>query len=104
MIALEGHMSEAREDGDVRWSYIGSGDPGEAQRLVTQEEGALEELRAALTLHHIPARAHVLELGCGNGVFTRALLAALPDATVTATDRDEQLLAAARQALAPEIA
>jgi SAM-dependent methyltransferase len=97
-------MSEAREDGVVRWSYIGAGDPGEAQRLVTQEEGALEELRAALTLHHIPARAHVLELGCGSGVFTRALLAALPDATVTATDRDEQLLAAARQALAPEIA
>jgi SAM-dependent methyltransferase len=104
LIAQEGRMSEAREVGDVGWSYIGSGDPGEAQRLVAQEGGALEELRAALMLHHIPARAQVLELGCGNGVFTRALLAALPGATVTATDRDEQLLAAARYALAPEIA
>src|SRR5262249_15333023 len=83
--------------------YIGAGDPGEAERLAAQEPGALDELRAALALHLLPKRPRVLELGCGSGLFTRALLAALPEATVTATDRDEQLLAMARQALAQEL-
>lgn len=80
--------------------YIGASDPREAGRLAAQEAGGLAELRAALALHHIPPRARVLELGCGSGVFTRALLTALPDATVTATDTDETLLDHARASLA----
>lgn len=80
--------------------YIGASDPHEAGRLAAQEAGGLAELRAALELHPVPPHARVLELGCGAGVFTRALLAALPDATVTATDRDETLLAHARASLA----
>lgn len=83
--------------------YIGSADPGEAERLATQEIGALDELRAAFALHMPGPHARVLELGCGSGIFTRALLAALPDATITATDRDEALLSHARQHLAAEV-
>ncbi|MGZ6390788.1 MAG: class I SAM-dependent methyltransferase [Ktedonobacterales bacterium] len=83
--------------------YIGSADPGEAERLAAQEAGALDELRAALALHSPVPYARVLELGCGSGVFTQALLTALPDATVTATDRDETLLSSARQRLAADV-
>lgn len=83
--------------------YIGSADPGEAERLATQEIGALDELRAAFALHMPSPHARVLELGCGSGIFTRALLAALPDATITATDLDEALLSHARQHLAAEV-
>ena len=83
--------------------YIGSADPYEAERLAAQETGALEELRAALALHSPVPHPRVLELGCGSGVFTRTLLAALPDATITAVDRDEVLLSHARQQLAAEV-
>lgn len=84
-------------------AYIGAHDPGEAARLAAQQDGGLEELRSALALHPVPSDARVLELGCGSGVYTRALLAALPDATIVATDRDEALLGAARTSLAAEI-
>lgn len=84
-------------------NYIGARDPGEAARLAAQQDGGLEELRGALAPRPVPPDASVLELGCGSGSFTRALLAALPDATITATDRDEALLAAARESLATEI-
>lgn len=80
--------------------YIGARDPQEAERLAAQEAGGLAELCATLALHPVPADAHVLELGCGVGVFTRALLAALPAATITATDIDDTLLARARADLA----
>jgi SAM-dependent methyltransferase len=82
--------------------YVGAHDPREAERLAAQEAGGLEELRAALALHSPPQQARVLELGCGAGTFTRALLAALPEATIVATDRDAGLLARAREALAAE--
>lgn len=80
--------------------YIGADDPGEGDRLAAQEAGALEELRTALAPQPPPANARVLELGCGVGVFTLALLTALPEATILATDRDETLLARARSELA----
>jgi SAM-dependent methyltransferase len=84
--------------------YIGTEDTGEPARLEAQAAGVREELRAALALHPVPAGTRVLELGCGGGVFTRALAAALPDAAILATDRDERLLAHARRALAKEVA
>jgi SAM-dependent methyltransferase len=91
----------APADGDdASGSYIGRHDPNEAERLAGQAAGGLEELRAALALCALPARPRVLELGCGAGAFTAALLRALPDARVTATDADERLLDAARRALA----
>lgn len=83
--------------------YVGAHDPTEAARLDAQQSGTLDELRGALALHPIPAAPRVLELGCGSGVFTRALLAALPAATLTATDRDPRLLDAARAALTDDI-
>jgi SAM-dependent methyltransferase len=83
--------------------YIGARDPREADRLAAQETGGLAELRAALALHPIPPDARVLELGCGAGVFTRALLAALPEATIMATDVEDTLLARARADLADPI-
>ncbi len=88
------------KDEGAQQHYIGAEDAGEAERLVAQESGAQDELRAALALHLPPEQARVLELGCGNGVFTQALLTALPDATITAIDTDERLLADARVRLA----
>ena len=84
--------------------YIGARDPREAERLDAQESGALAELRAALALHAPPPGVRVLELGCGTGVYTRALLDALPGASVVGIDRDRELLARARERLAAEIA
>src|SRR5260370_38306408 len=77
--------------------------PDEADRRAAQAAGGLDELRRALALHPPEPAARVLELGCGAGAFTRALLDALPDATIVATDTDERLLAAARQRLAAEL-
>lgn len=85
-------------------NYIGAHDPREAERLAAQESGALAELRAALALHAPPPGVRVLELGCGTGVYTRALLDALPGANVIGIDRDRELLARARENLAAEIA
>src|SRR5260221_88712 len=83
-------------------SYVGAQDPDEADRLAAQAAGGLDELRHVLALHPPEPGAHVLELGCGAGAFTRALLDALPDATIVATDIDERLLAPACQTLAPD--
>jgi len=83
--------------------YIGARDPHEADRLAAQAAGGLAELRAALALHSVTPSARVLELGCGAGIFTRALLTALPGATITATDRDSALLASARSSLADAV-
>lgn len=84
--------------------YIGARDPREAERLAAQEAGALAELRTALELHAPPPGVRVLELGCGTGVYTRALLDALPGASVVGIDRDRALLARAREHLADAIA
>lgn len=83
-------------------SYIGASDPGEGDRLAALP-GNVDELRAALTLRPPPATARVLEIGCGVGSFTRALLTALPEATILATERDEKLLMRARDELGDEV-
>jgi SAM-dependent methyltransferase len=45
----------------------------------------------------------VLELACGTGILTRALLGRLPgDATLVATDISEQMLAIAQQRVSPD--
>jgi SAM-dependent methyltransferase len=94
----------ARKDDLDSTRYVGAHDPTEATRLDAQQAGALDELRGALALHPIPTAApRVLELGCGSGVFTRALLTALPAAALTATDRDLRLLNATRAALTDDI-
>lgn len=83
--------------------YIGASDPHEAERLAAQAAGGLDELRAALTGYALPVGARVLELGCGAGTFTRALLALLPPGTtIVATDSDARLLDVARATLALE--
>ncbi|MGH2486208.1 MAG: methyltransferase domain-containing protein [Ktedonobacterales bacterium] len=56
-----------------------------------------------MALHPPLAAARVLELGCGVGIFTRALLTALPQATLLATDTDDALLSRARVELATEV-
>ena len=46
---------------------------------------------------------NVLELACGTGILTRALLGMLPgDATIVATDLSEQMLAVAQQQVSPD--
>lgn len=47
----------------------------------------------------VPARARVLDLGCGTGSLTERVLAAMPSARVVAIDRDPVLLAFARSGL-----
>ena len=84
--------------------YIGAHDAREGERLALQEAGAIEELRTALAVHMPPPEVRVLELGCGTGVYSRALLAALPAATLVGIDRDPRLLAGAREHLADVIA
>lgn len=83
--------------------YIGGDDPDEAARQAAHAEGILDELRGALALHPPVAGARVLELGCGAGHVTRALLGVLPDATLVATDRDDTLLGRARHDLADAV-
>ncbi len=77
-------------------SYLGSQNPQEATRLAAQQWGVEEQVRAALEHCSLPPRARVLEIGCGTGILTAALAQALPDARITAVDRDEHLLAQAR--------
>lgn len=77
-------------------TYLGSQNPQEATRLAAQQPGVNEQVRAALVYCSLPPRARVLELGCGTGILTAALAKALPDAQITAIDRDEHLLAEAR--------
>lgn len=86
----------------MRDRYVGRDDPGEAARLEAQRAGALDELRAGLALAALPQAPRVLELGCGSGVLTAALLAALPQARITAVDLNAALLAEARARLGAE--
>lgn len=79
--------------------YIGRDDPCEAERLAAQAMGGLDELRGALAFCTLPPAPRVLELGCGAGAFTQALLRALPEARITAVDLNERLLAEARRRL-----
>ena len=48
----------------------------------------------------LPPRANVLDLACGTGDFTVALLRRFPDARVTGVDLTPEMLAIARQKLA----
>jgi ubiquinone/menaquinone biosynthesis C-methylase UbiE len=77
--------------------YLGSQNPEEIARLEAQQPGVAEALRQALSRCALPPRARVLEVGCGTGILTCALAAALPNAQITAIDLDERLLAVARR-------
>ncbi len=77
--------------------YLGSQNPEEIARLEAQQSGVEDALRRALARCALPPRARVLEPGCGTGILTCALAAALPDAQITAIDLDERLLAEARR-------
>jgi ubiquinone/menaquinone biosynthesis C-methylase UbiE len=77
--------------------YLGSQNPEEIERLEAQQPGVEEALRRALACCTLPPKPRVLEVGCGTGVLTCALAAALPDARITAIDQDERLLALARR-------
>lgn len=46
----------------------------------------------------LPAAAHVLDLGCGSGGYSRLLARSSPDVQVTAVDRDEVIEMALRRA------
>ncbi len=76
--------------------YLGSQNPEEVDRLEAQQPGVAEALRQALARCSLPPRPRVLEVGCGTGILTAALAAALPTAQITAIDLDERLLAVAR--------
>ncbi|HEY7123074.1 MAG TPA: methyltransferase domain-containing protein [Ktedonobacterales bacterium] len=77
-------------------TYLGSQNPQETTRLAAQQPGVGAQVRAALMYCSLPPRARILELGCGTGILTAALAKALPDAQITAIDRDAHLLMEAR--------
>ena len=56
--------------------------------------------RKAIADLDLPPRANVLDLACGTGDFTAALLRRFPDARVTGVDLTPEMLALARQKLA----
>lgn len=49
---------------------------------------------------HIQADAEIVEIGCGTGITTRALLDARPEGAITAVDNEPAMLAQARHHLA----
>ena len=73
-------------------------------RMVSANPGYHEHLRMSARRMGLPNRGaglHLLDLGCGTGASTAALLDAAPDAQVTAVDASTQMLAqAATQDLA----
>ena len=89
-------MNDAVDHPQLTDSYIGRDDPAEAARLEAQRAGIQDELAAALALCALPEKPRVLEVGCGTGVVTAALVQALPAALVTAVDLNAALLAEAR--------
>jgi ubiquinone/menaquinone biosynthesis C-methylase UbiE len=80
----------------MTYRYLGSQNPEEIARLEAQQPGVVEALRLALARCSLPSRPRVLEVGCGTGILTAALAAALATAQIIASDLDERLLAVAR--------
>jgi ubiquinone/menaquinone biosynthesis C-methylase UbiE len=67
-------------------------------RMVGANPGYHEHLRLTTKRMGIPNRGyglHLLDLGCGTGASTEALLAAAPDAQITAVDASKEMLAQA---------
>jgi len=67
-------------------------------RMVGANPGYHEHLRLTAKRMGIPNRGsglHLLDLGCGTGASTEALLAAAPDARITAVDASKEMLAQA---------
>jgi ubiquinone/menaquinone biosynthesis C-methylase UbiE len=67
-------------------------------RMVGANPGYHEHLRMSARRMGIPNRGsgmHLLDLGCGTGASTEALLAAAPDARITAVDASREMLAQA---------
>ena len=68
---------------------------------VAYRENRFAVMLDVLRLHHGAGDLHVLDLACGPGAIAQRVLAAFPDATVTAVDHDPMLLHIARRALEP---
>jgi ubiquinone/menaquinone biosynthesis C-methylase UbiE len=64
-------------------------------RLVGRNPGYHEHLR--MSAGRLGATGRLLDLGCGTGASTAALLSAAPDAEITAVDASEGMLAEARR-------
>lgn len=76
-------------------------------RMVGANPGYHEHLRLTTKRMGIPSRGsglHLLDLGCGTGASTEALLEAAPDARITAVDASQEMLAqAATKAWPPNV-
>ncbi len=67
-------------------------------------QGYAADLEASVNRLELKGNEHVLELCCGTGKSTNALLAKLPQGSVTALDNSEGMLAVAEKKFAAEIA
>jgi SAM-dependent methyltransferase len=65
-----------------------------AERAQLRLEGFVDLLRR----HGFPPRGRVLEVGCAQGVRTRLMAEAFPDADIVGIDRSPELLQSAREA------
>ena len=73
----------------------------DAQQTAYIKHRALRFETIAKTIAEIcPARPRILDLACGPGSLTEAVLAANPDAHIVGVDKDPVLLAIARDAFA----
>ena len=74
-------------------------------RLVAASPGYYQNLARSARRMQLPGRGaglHLLDLGCGTGASTLALLAAAPQARITAVDASAGMLAKAQQADWPQ--
>ena len=83
-------------------------DPAVAQKFLDERRGAIPfgrdqvEVMLRLVRHFRPAPRHILDLGCGDGFLTRALLAEYPRASAVLIDHSEPMVERARQAMAAD--
>lgn len=73
---------------------------GTYEAAAKAQELAAGRLAALILEHPLPASPRVLETGCGTGLLTRRLLAAIPGGTWLVTDIAPAMLDAARLAVA----
>jgi tRNA (cmo5U34)-methyltransferase len=83
-------------------------DPAVARKFLDERRGAIPfgrdqvEVMLRLVRHFRHEPRHIVDLGCGDGFLTRALLAEYPRASAVLIDHSEPMVERARQAMAAD--